>query len=46
MAIEYQIKIYQTASGKCPFDEWLNNLVDKKAQIVIDLRIDRIRTMT
>ena len=43
MLMEYQIKVYITPSGKCPFNKWLNDLVDKKAQIAIDLRLERLR---
>ena len=41
--MEYQIKIYQTATRKRPFDIWLNSLKDKGAQVAIDLRLERIR---
>lgn len=41
--MEYKIKIYQTATGKQPFDEWLNDLTDRKSQIAVDLRLERIR---
>ena len=41
--MEYEIKIYQTSSRKRPFDKWLNDLTDRKAQIAIDLRLERIR---
>ena len=41
--MEYTIKIYKTASGKCPFDEWLNDLANKKAQVAIDLRLERVK---
>lgn len=34
----YKIKVYETATGKRPFDKWLNDLTDKKTQIAVDLR--------
>ncbi len=39
----HQIKIYETSAGKCPFDEWMNELADKNARIAIDLRIERVK---
>ena len=41
--MEYKIKIYKTSSGRCPFDKWLNDLTDRKAQAAIDLRLVRIK---
>ena len=40
--MEYEIKIYETATAKRPFDDWFNDLADKKAQIAIDLRLERV----
>lgn len=41
--MEYKIKLYETPTGKCPFDKWLNKLADTKAQVTIDLRLERIK---
>jgi putative addiction module killer protein len=41
--VEYQVKVYQTHAGKKPFDSWLNSLKDKKIQVAIDLRLERVR---
>jgi putative addiction module killer protein len=41
--MEYEIKIYETSTGKCPFDKWLNDLKDRKAQVAVDLRLERIK---
>lgn len=41
--MEYQIKIYETSTGKRPFDKWLNDLGDKKTQAIIDLRLERVK---
>jgi putative addiction module killer protein len=41
--VEYQIKVYQTIAAKRPFDIWLNSLNDKKVQVAVDLRLERIR---
>lgn len=39
----YQIKMYEMTDGKCPFDDWLNDLKDQEAQIAIDLRLERVK---
>ncbi len=36
------IKKYITESGRCPFDEWLNALGDKRTQAVVTNRLLRI----
>jgi putative component of toxin-antitoxin plasmid stabilization module len=41
--MRYQIKSYETATGKCPFDDWMNKLNDKKAKIAVDLRLERVK---
>jgi len=41
--VEYQIKIYETSTGKRPFDTWLNDLTNLKAQIAVDMRIERVK---
>ena len=33
---------YETENGRCPFDEWLNGLKDKKSQAVITARLNRV----
>lgn len=40
---DYTIKIYETSSGKVPFIDWFNSLKDKKIQIAVDLRIERVK---
>jgi len=35
--------LYQTASGKCPFDEWLSKLREKRTKATIDARLTRLR---
>lgn len=37
-----QVKTYETASGKCPYELWLDRL-DKTIQIIIEARIVRLR---
>ncbi|MBF2058159.1 MAG: type II toxin-antitoxin system RelE/ParE family toxin [Cyanobacterium sp. T60_A2020_053] len=37
----YEIKKYVTDDGKCPFDEWFNQL-DQNLQIRIDARLTRV----
>jgi putative addiction module killer protein len=41
--MEYNLKIYQTERGKCPFTQWLHDLSDRKAQSLIHLRLERLR---
>ncbi len=40
---ERQIQIYEQANGKCPFEEWIESLKDKKAKAIVFQRIDRVR---
>lgn len=40
--MEYQIRIYQTDSGKLPYKIWLNSLHDVKVKSVIRVRLDRL----
>ena len=37
------IIIYETASGKCPFSEWFDDLKDRKAKVAVDARLTRVR---
>ena len=37
-----EIKNYQTADGKIPFEEWLDNLRDRKARAKIKNRLKRV----
>jgi len=37
----YEIEIFETADGKCPYSEWLDDLKDKAAQAKIMIRIER-----
>ncbi len=30
--------LYRTASGKCPFEEWLGKLKDSRAKATVDAR--------
>lgn len=41
--MEYFLKIYRTVTGICPFQKWFDDLKDRKAQVAIDLRLERIR---
>ena len=33
---------YETANGRCPFDDWLDSLGDMKTQAVIANRLNRV----
>jgi putative addiction module killer protein len=37
-----EIRHYVTASGRDPYQEWLNDLGDLKGRVIIQRRIDRI----
>jgi len=39
--VSVEIRHYLTASGKDPFQQWLDGLKDLKGRIVIQRRIDR-----
>lgn len=36
--------IYQAETGRCPFDEWLESLKDRKGRAKVRARIARLRT--
>lgn len=37
-----QLKKYVTDKGRCPFDEWLLSLKDKKTKAIIATRLNRL----
>lgn len=37
-----ELKIYKTESGRCPFEEWLNDLKDPMGRARIRSRLDRV----
>ncbi len=37
------IQVYQTLSGKTPFEDWIAALTDLKAKAILFQRIDRVR---
>ena len=37
------VRNYKTADGRCPFDEWIDGLDDKKGKAQVDARIARLR---
>ena len=41
-AIPRELRVYETAAGKCPFDDWLEGLRDAKGRAVIQVRLDRL----
>jgi putative addiction module killer protein len=40
--IPRELRVYETPSGKAPFDDWLDGLRDAKGQSQIQLRLDRL----
>jgi putative addiction module killer protein len=42
-ATEKIIEEYKTTNGKSPFGEWLDSLRDKRAQVLIFTRLDRLK---
>lgn len=41
--VEFEIRVYQTSSGKVPFDEWCHSLKDARAIDIIRARVARLR---
>ena len=41
--VQYEIEIYKSARGKCPFSKWLRDLADIKARARIKVRLDRLK---
>lgn len=41
--MEIQIELFETDSGKCPFDDWFNNLREMHTRAKILIRIDRLK---
>jgi putative addiction module killer protein len=37
-----ELRIYETSSGACPFEDWLDALRDAKGRARIRVRLDRI----
>lgn len=37
----YEVRLYTTSAGKCPFDEWLEHL-DAHARVAIVQRLERV----
>jgi putative addiction module killer protein len=38
-----ELRIYTTEDGKAPFEEWLNELKDRRARAIIRARLERVR---
>lgn len=36
------VEKYLTSNGRCPFDEWLDGLKDKKIQAIVSVRLNRV----
>ena len=41
--VEYSLRHYVAASGKCPFAEWLYSLSDRNAAARVQIRLERLR---
>lgn len=41
-ALPRRILKYETESGRCPFDEWLDGLRDKRTQAIVSNRLIRV----
>lgn len=37
------VQLYVTEEGKCPVEDWLEGLSDRKARAAVDARIARLR---
>jgi putative addiction module killer protein len=40
--IQRELRVYETPSGACPFESWLENLRDARGRARIRVRLDRI----
>ena len=38
-----EIRLYRTADGHCPYEEWLARLKDNEAEMRIDVRLGRLQ---
>ena len=43
---ETRVLHYQTAQGRCPFQEWVESVKDKAAKAAVAARINRVRAGT
>lgn len=41
--MDFEIEIYRTSLGKCPFTSWLENLKDFQATAKVKVRLDRMK---
>ena len=39
----YEIEIYETANGKCPYLDWLDGLKDVQGRAIVRVRVDRLK---
>lgn len=40
---KFKLLKYETCEGKCPVDEWLDSLKDRKTLHIIEARLNRLR---
>ena len=40
--IERKLQKYETNDGKCPYDEWIKKVKDKRTRIIIAARLTRL----
>jgi len=41
--LRQKLWLYQTVTGRCPFDDWFEKLKDKRTKAIIDARLVRLR---
>lgn len=41
--MEFEIEIYETESGKCPFEMWFENIRNGMTRAKISMRLDRLK---
>ncbi len=41
--MEIEIEIYETNSGKCPFDDWFENIREMNTRAKVLTRLDRLK---
>lgn len=41
--MEFEIEIYETSFGRCPFDEWFESIRETSTRAKILMRLDRLK---
>lgn len=41
--MELRLVVFERSNGKCPFQDWLRGLPDRKARAIVRARLERVR---